>query len=210
MIEPSMATMLAVITTDAPLDAPALKMMLRRAVNVTFNRISVDACGSTNDTVIVLANGQAAEPPSFASLRTGLPAVCADLARAIVATRLAEITEDERTTGLIITSSRSWDGAKKTWDEAFGAYKPVNMGIGGDQTGHVLWRITEGKELEPVKAKLAKASNNETPFIYAEAGLWYDALKSISDLIDAAPQNLELRKQRTALLTQVGLPSTDE
>lgn len=51
--------------------------------------------------------------------------------------------------------TQGWDGAKKTWDEAFGEYKPVNMGISGDQTGHVLWRITTGKELEPVRAKLA-------------------------------------------------------
>ena len=63
---------------------------------------------------------------------------------------------------------------------------------------------------EPLKAKLAQSANNDKPFIYADAGLWYDALQSISDLIDAAPQNLELRKQRTALLTQVGLPPTNE
>ena len=63
---------------------------------------------------------------------------------------------------------------------------------------------------EALKAKLAKSGSNETPFVYAEAGLWYDSLRAISDLIVAAPQNLELRKQRTALLTQVGLPSTNE
>ncbi|MGN6734610.1 MAG: DUF928 domain-containing protein, partial [Candidatus Binatia bacterium] len=63
---------------------------------------------------------------------------------------------------------------------------------------------------EDVKTKLAQASDNEIPFVYAQAGLWYDALKSISDLIDAAPQNQELRSERTALLKQVGLPSTNE
>ena len=57
------------------------------------------------------------------------------------------------------------------------------------------------------KSKLAKSGDKDKPFVYAEAGLWYDALKSISDLIDASPQDQELRKQRTALLTQVGLPS---
>ena len=63
---------------------------------------------------------------------------------------------------------------------------------------------------EDVKAKVAKASEKELPFVYAQAGLWYDALKSISDLIDAAPQNQDLHNQRTALLKQVGLPSTDD
>jgi hypothetical protein len=63
---------------------------------------------------------------------------------------------------------------------------------------------------DDVKTKLAKASEKELPFVYAQAGLWYDALKAISDLIDAAPQNQELHNQRTALLKQVGLPSTTE
>ena len=63
---------------------------------------------------------------------------------------------------------------------------------------------------QDVKAKLARASEKEIPFIYAQAGLWYDALKSISDLIDAAPQDQELQNQRTALLKQIGLPSTNE
>jgi lysophospholipase L1-like esterase len=51
--------------------------------------------------------------------------------------------------------THGWEGQKKTWDAAFGEFKPVNLGIGGDQTGHVLWRITEGKEIEPLKPKLA-------------------------------------------------------
>ena len=51
--------------------------------------------------------------------------------------------------------THGWEGQKKTWDEAFGEFKPVNLGLGGDQTGHVLWRITEGKEIDPLKPKLA-------------------------------------------------------
>ncbi|VTR92310.1 lipolytic protein g-d-s-l family : Lipolytic protein G-D-S-L family OS=Rhodopirellula maiorica SM1 GN=RMSM_03349 PE=4 SV=1: Lipase_GDSL_2 [Gemmata massiliana] len=52
--------------------------------------------------------------------------------------------------------TQGWEGAgKKVWPEAFGSFKPVNLGIGGDQTGHVIWRLTEGKEIEPLKPKLA-------------------------------------------------------
>lgn len=54
-----------------------------------------------------------------------------------------------------ITQGWEGGGAKKIWESAFGAYKPVNLGISGDQTGHVLWRLTEGKEIEPLKPKLA-------------------------------------------------------
>lgn len=47
-----------------------------------------------------------------------------------------------------------WNGKKDIWEKSFGAYKPVNFGIGGDRTQHVLWRITNG-ELEGIKPKAA-------------------------------------------------------
>jgi lysophospholipase L1-like esterase len=50
--------------------------------------------------------------------------------------------------------THGWEG-QKAWKEHFGDFKPVNLGIGGDQTGHVLWRITDGKELEHLKPKVA-------------------------------------------------------
>ena len=50
--------------------------------------------------------------------------------------------------------TQGWEG-QKAWQEHFGALKPVNLGIGGDQTGHVLWRITEGRELERLNPKAA-------------------------------------------------------
>ena len=52
--------------------------------------------------------------------------------------------------------TQGWEGAgKQAWAETFAPMKAVNLGIGGDQTGHVIWRITEGKELEPINPKLA-------------------------------------------------------
>ena len=57
MIHPNMATMLAVITTDAAISPELLDRALRAAVERSFNRISVDGDTSTNDTVLVLANG---------------------------------------------------------------------------------------------------------------------------------------------------------
>jgi lysophospholipase L1-like esterase len=49
--------------------------------------------------------------------------------------------------------TQGWGGAKEVWDKSFGPMKPANFGIGGDQTQHVLWRITEGKELEGIQPK---------------------------------------------------------
>lgn len=59
MIEPNMATMLAYIFTDAALDAATLDRLLRRAVHVSFNMLSVDTDTSTSDTCVIMANGLA-------------------------------------------------------------------------------------------------------------------------------------------------------
>jgi glutamate N-acetyltransferase/amino-acid N-acetyltransferase len=83
MIEPAMATMLSVIVTDAALDTDSASRMLREVVDRTFNRISVDSCGSTNDTVLLLATGDAGELPLVA-VAAGVEQVAADLAHRIV------------------------------------------------------------------------------------------------------------------------------
>ena len=59
MLAPDMATMLAVVTIDAEVEVGVLQRSLQAAVDVSFNRLTVDGCTSTNDTVIVLASGQA-------------------------------------------------------------------------------------------------------------------------------------------------------
>jgi glutamate N-acetyltransferase/amino-acid N-acetyltransferase len=84
MLAPDMATMLAVLTTDAFVDATALARMLRDAVARSFNAVSVDGCTSTNDTVVVLAGGSAG-PVDEGALTEALHEACADLAAQMVA-----------------------------------------------------------------------------------------------------------------------------
>jgi glutamate N-acetyltransferase / amino-acid N-acetyltransferase len=79
MLAPNMATMLAVLTTDAAVPGDALADALRAAVEDSFNRLSVDGCTSTNDTVIVLANGRAGDADPGA-VRDALTRACDDLA----------------------------------------------------------------------------------------------------------------------------------
>ena len=86
MIAPNMATMLSVITTDAELPSDLLQEMLGKAVRRSFNCITVDGDMSTNDTVIVLANGAAgvaleAGTPEAETFYEGLEEVCRQLAR---------------------------------------------------------------------------------------------------------------------------------
>ncbi len=87
MIHPRLATMLAVVTTDYPLAADDVRGFLKRAVNESFNRISVDGECSTNDAVILLANGASGverTPATDREFSAALSEVCADLSRQIV------------------------------------------------------------------------------------------------------------------------------
>ena len=79
MLAPNMATMLAVLTTDAAIAGPDLHAALSQAVAVSFNALSVDGCTSTNDTVIVLASGRAG-PTDLAGMLGPLTAACTHLA----------------------------------------------------------------------------------------------------------------------------------
>ncbi|HVF76599.1 MAG TPA: bifunctional glutamate N-acetyltransferase/amino-acid acetyltransferase ArgJ [Acidimicrobiales bacterium] len=79
MLAPNMATMLAVLTTDAVVDPTVAKGLLQHAVAHSFNTLSVDGCTSTNDTVIVLANGRSGVSDD-AALRDLLTEACSNLA----------------------------------------------------------------------------------------------------------------------------------
>jgi glutamate N-acetyltransferase/amino-acid N-acetyltransferase len=103
MIHPNMATMLCFITTDAAVSRELLDRALRRAVGRSFNRVTVDGDTSTNDTVIIMANGEAgnapidAEGPGYVLFAEALEALCIRLARAAArdgegATRLLTVS----------------------------------------------------------------------------------------------------------------------
>lgn len=123
MIHPNMATMLAFITTDANIEQDELLLALREVTNRTFNMITVDGDTSTNDMVLVMANGLAGNDkltdshPDWDTFVSGLKYVCESLAKQIArdgegATKLIEVkvngaanTEDARAIGKSIISS---------------------------------------------------------------------------------------------------------
>jgi glutamate N-acetyltransferase/amino-acid N-acetyltransferase len=84
MLAPNMATMLALCTTDADVDAPTLQKALHEAVAASFNSMTVDGCTSTNDTVLVLASGRG-ERPTPAALTAALTEACTSLGEQMVA-----------------------------------------------------------------------------------------------------------------------------
>ncbi|MEM6107713.1 bifunctional glutamate N-acetyltransferase/amino-acid acetyltransferase ArgJ [Mycobacterium sp. 050272] len=79
MLAPSLATMLCVLTTDAVADSAALDHALRAATARTFDRLDIDGCCSTNDTVLLLASGASGITPSQAELDDAVRQVCDDL-----------------------------------------------------------------------------------------------------------------------------------
>ncbi len=91
MIQPNMATMLCYISTDANIGAPLLQKTLSDIVEVTFNMISVDGDMSTNDTVLVLANGEAGNAEiqegteAYSKFYDALKTICQELSKRIAA-----------------------------------------------------------------------------------------------------------------------------
>lgn len=90
MVHPNMATMLCFITTDVRITHRLLRRALRRAVDETFNRIAIDNDQSTNDTVLILANGEAGNSTitkvdrRYRLFRDALEEVCRYIARELV------------------------------------------------------------------------------------------------------------------------------
>ena len=96
MIHPDLATLLCFIATDANVEKGFLQEALKKAVDASFNMISVDGDTSPNDTVLVMANGMRGSVPP-AAFEAALERLCVSLARGIVAdgegaTRLIEVT----------------------------------------------------------------------------------------------------------------------
>lgn len=143
MIAPNMATMLAFLVTDA--DAPAweLQQMLEAAVDRSFNRISIDGCESTNDSVFLFSTGSAPYNPE--RLSVAVESACAELAKQIVldaegGTKLIEIrvegARDEAhavALGRAVATSDLWraavHGADPNWGRILSALGSSDRGL---------------------------------------------------------------------------------
>jgi glutamate N-acetyltransferase / amino-acid N-acetyltransferase len=149
MIHPDMATMLSFIMTDAELSHAELEEALRYAVHRSFNSISVDGDTSTNDMVVVMANGASGIRPSAGEFRKKLLEVCTSLATAIVrdgegASKFVELLiegapndEAARTIGRTIAKSplvkTAIYGADPNWGRIVGAIGNSGVRLDSDR-----------------------------------------------------------------------------
>ncbi len=144
MIAPNMATMLAFLATDAPIETDVMQGLLAGAVNRSFNRICIDACESTNDSVYLFSTGNGA-PVSLDEFSAALDDVCATLAEQIVrdaegGTRVVSIevsgAEDEEAAALLgraIAASDLWraaiHGSDPNWGRVLSAMGSVDRSL---------------------------------------------------------------------------------
>ena len=155
MIEPNMATMLAFLTTDLGAPNAELQAILAEAVNKSFNRITIDGDMSTNDTVLLMANGNSGiqlnkESKKFQqSFADAVEAVCAALAKKCVSdgekvtkfVRMkvtgAKTTEDAEKVARCVANSllvkSSWYGSDPNWGRIIDAAGYAKVGMDFDQ-----------------------------------------------------------------------------
>jgi glutamate N-acetyltransferase/amino-acid N-acetyltransferase len=159
MLSPAMATMLAVLTTDAAVDPSTLRTALTRAVAESFNALIVDDCTSTNDTVFVLAGGAAGNEPLTRSSRgyepfcEALDAACAHLARQMA----ADAEGATKLATLVVRGARSTAEAR-TAARAVARSQLVQCSLYGKDPywGRVLSELgASGARFDPERAEIA-------------------------------------------------------
>lgn len=154
MIAPNLATMLSFVTSDAAVDPPLLKQCLKCSVDNSFNMITVDGEMSTNDTVVLLANGASGVKistgsPGATEFQGALDYVCSELARMIVkdgegATKFIEIAvekakraEDARKIALSIANSNlvktAFFGEDANWGRIMAAVGGAGIAVDPDK-----------------------------------------------------------------------------
>jgi glutamate N-acetyltransferase/amino-acid N-acetyltransferase len=153
MIHPQMATTLGFVMTDADIPAAALRSILKRSVERSYNRLSVDGDTSTNDTLVLLANGASGVRPDPRELR-------------VVEEKIALVME-----GLAQAIARDGEGARKF----------VTITVAGAPTDQAAARIARAVANSPlVKTAIAGADPNWGRILSAagNAGVAFDPAKT--------------------------------
>lgn len=190
------ATMLCFITTDAVIGDAALKTALNRAIARSFNMISVDGDQSTNDMVLILANGKARNPiirektPEFRKFYDAIEDICVDMAKAMIrdaegATKFVEIAvknaktaEDARTVAMSIACSKLVKTALYGCDPNWGriaasiGYAAVDIDPASLQIKIGPYAVLKGeKGVRQNQAALARIFRNQDIRITVDLGL---------------------------------------
>jgi glutamate N-acetyltransferase/amino-acid N-acetyltransferase len=155
MIHPQMATTLGFVMTDADIPLPALRKILKRGVERSYNRLSVDGDTSTNDTLLLLANGASGvrpDPKEFAAVEETIAGVMEQLAQAI-----ARDGEGAKKFVTILVSGASSDAAAARLARAIANSPLVKTAIAGADPnwGRILSAAgNAGVEFDPARTDI--------------------------------------------------------
>lgn len=203
MIAPNMATMLAYLTTDADVPRDELQRMLRDAADRTFNTLNVDGATSTNDSVILLANGRAGKP-DLAEFADAVHNVCEDLtlqmardAEGMTKMVMLHVTgaasdSEARAAARNIAENNlvkcSWYGSDPYWGRLLGAAGSAGVAFDAEKSA-VAYGGTfvsrGGIEIDHDRAKVAAHMKNERIEIEVDLGSGSGSARMIG--IDLGP-----------------------
>ena len=172
MLAPNMATMLAFLTTDARVAESKLATMLSHAVDVSFNRLCIDACESTNDSVFLLSSGLV--DADEATLALAVESVCRDLARQmahdaeggtkVVTLAIEGAADDVVATelGKAVATSVLWraavNGGDPNWGRVLSALGSVDRDLSLDAVELCIGDVVVFSKGEPLDAFAAAAN----------------------------------------------------
>lgn len=186
MIEPDMATMLVFVLTDAEVDTATLDRLWRRAVDDTFNCLSVDTDTSTSDTAVVLASG-AAGPVGEAALAVALREVCLDLTLQLArdgegATKLITVT---------VAEARDRDQAKRVAKAIVNSPLVKTAVHGADpnwgRVAMAVGKCSEDLDIDPERVVIRFGDVEAYPAIPGPAGL-----EDLRDVMSADHVDIEV------------------
>lgn len=211
MIHPNMATLLSFVTTDAALDATFAKVVLKRAVDASFNQVTVDRDTSPDDTLVLLANGAAGGAPvrggtaAARQFEALLTAACVELAQMIArdgegASRMIEVQ---------VESARSLREARQVAREVVASNLVKSAVYGRDPNwGRILSAVgNAGVAIDPNRVDIAIGG---VPVAADGAVLPFD-LQAVSDAMGAVEVLIQVRlNQGRAQGTAWGCDLTEE
>ncbi|MCS7311649.1 MAG: bifunctional glutamate N-acetyltransferase/amino-acid acetyltransferase ArgJ [Acidobacteria bacterium] len=203
MICPNMATMLAFLTTDAVIEREALAVAFRQAVETTFNRITVDGDTSTNDMVVVLANGMSGHEemrlhtPAWVTFAEALRAVCQHLAEAIV----RDGEGASRVLRIHVEGARSLEEARRlAYRVAHSPLVKTALAGGDPNVGRILAALgSAGVRFRPTEAEVWVGPYR----VYAKGRLGSDPDERLKGLFRQATVDVRVRLRRGSACTTV-------
>lgn len=190
MIHPDMATLLGLVTTDAMIPAGELDEFLRQAVSGSFNAISIDGDTSTNDTILLLANGASGVPVEDEIGRAAFGAALNEVCRALAMMIVADGEGVTKVVTVRVTGAATPADARRVADTIATSPLVKTAFAGGDPNWGRIMMATgrSGAEIDPMRLALWISAPDEEPLPIVREGTPTDYREKDAAAIFARPE----------------------